>query len=161
VTEWRGPRTRAEQSALELRQPARSAAERDARAIGRQAGGEPSVSLAEVARRLGHEGGRVVETVARTRWFSMCACGFVSTTRNTEQDAAGALVHHVKLAIKSWHRTGLPIAAAKKAPAPDWDLVARRSTHYALWRKEVGEVAPGPVVESSSGESPRDVRRAV
>ncbi len=160
----KGPseRTRAEQAALELERPARSQAERDARVLGRRHGSDSGAALAEIAETLGHAGGRVVQTAARTRWFAMCACGYVSTTRNTERDALGGLLHHVRLAIKEWHGSGLPLAAAKKAPPADWAEVARRQPHYRAWRAAVAKEVPAEEIDRVNvGESPESVGRAV
>ncbi len=87
-----------------------------------------------IAARLGHAGGCVEQTVAQTRWFSWCACGFVSTTRNTEADALSALVHHIKLEIRAWHRSELPLDAYPPARPPNWTMVARKNRHWAAKR---------------------------
>lgn len=155
-------RSRAEQSALELQRPAQSDAERDARALGRKHDGDSRAALAEIATALGHTGGRVVPTVSGARWFGMCGCGVVTGTRTSEREALGSLMHHVKGAIRDWHRTGLPLAAARKAPPPDWEAVARRTPHYAAWRVAVAEEVPSDEIDRVNvGESPDSVRRAV
>lgn len=129
------PRTPAERKALFLAQPTANLAEQDARRIYREArSDDPGESLQVIARALGHGRVQVERTVAATRWFSWCECGFVSTTRNTEQDAAGAAVHHVRLAMAAWRRLGVPLAAMPPAPPADWERVRRRNRHFALKR---------------------------
>lgn len=131
-----------------LATPTTNPAEQDARRVWREVGSpDPRDSLQVIAERLGHYGGMVEETVARTRWFSSCACGFVSTTRNTEADALGALVHHLRLELRKWTRSGLPLDAYPPAPSPDWEMVRRRNRHWALKRAE----------ESGQESSPTDV----
>jgi hypothetical protein len=119
-----------------LATPTDNPAHQDARRVWREVGSpDPRESLQVIAETLGHYGGEVEQTVAQTRWFSWCACGFVSTTRNTESDALGALVHHIKLELRAWTRSSLPLAAYPPAPAPDWAMVARRNPHWALKRR--------------------------
>jgi hypothetical protein len=118
-----------------LATPTDNPAQQDARRVWREVGSpDPRESLQVIAEKLGHSGGQVEQTVAQTRWFAWCACGFVSTTRNTEADALGALVHHLKLEMRAWTRSALPLDAYPRAPAPDWERVARRNRHWALKR---------------------------
>ncbi len=118
-----------------LATPTDNPAEQSARRVWRQVGSpDPRESLQVIAQRLGHAGGQVEQTVAQTRWFSWCACGFVSTTRNTEADALGALVHHLKLALRAWTRSQLPLEAYPPAPTADWERVAKMHPHWALKR---------------------------
>jgi hypothetical protein len=141
-----GPRrawTVAEQAQLELQRPARSEAEREARAIGGRHGGDSGAALREFVQALGHAGGQAVPTVSGALWFGMCSCGWVCPqTYRTQASATGALIHHVRLAVREWHRSGLPLAAARKAPSADSTRAARRHRHYAAWRASVAEEVP-------------------
>ncbi len=150
------PRTAAEQARLELQRPARSEAEREARAVGRKHSGDSRAALAEIAAALGHAGGRVVPTASGARWFGMCACGWVCRhTDRTEAEATGALLHHVTLAVRAWHRTGLPLSAAKQARD-----TSRKPPHYDAWMQACGgaeEVARRDT-QASKDDVPRSVR---
>lgn len=90
----------------------------------------------ETAARLGHGALYVRSTVSGARWFSFCkGCGWVSTTRPTESDAAGAALHHARLAVKAWERTGLPLPIRPPAPLYDEAEMRRRNRHYAAFRQ--------------------------
>jgi hypothetical protein len=154
------PRTRGERNAQFLAQPTANLAEQDARRIFRESkSDDPRESLAEIARQLGHLGGRVDLTVAGTRYFSWCSCGFVSTTRNTESDAAGALVHHLRLAMREWRLTGLPLSAMPPRKNTDWKRVRRRAPHLDAWLKYHRDSVPE--VAQSSLPTINTPRRAV
>jgi hypothetical protein len=139
---------------MELRQPARSDAERDARALRRQHDDDAG-TVVEILNRLGHVGYRIEQTVAGTRWFGWCSCGFVSTTRNTETDAASAVIHHTRLVLRAWHRSGLPLDAYRPAPPANWKMVARKHRHWAL------KMAAATPEEIEERHLPQTVRAAV
>lgn len=127
-----GGASRADRAARLLQHPTTNAAEHDARRIFRESDSDdPRVPLAEILRRLGHHGGRVEQTVAGTRWFSLCSCSWASTTTNTEVDALGALTHHARVVLREWRRTGLPLSATPPA-VPDWEKTRRRLRHVAV-----------------------------
>jgi hypothetical protein len=152
-------RSRAERLALGLANPTTNPAEQDARRVFRETkGDDPRPALQTILERLGHRGVVVEQTVAGTRWFSWCECGWVSTTRNTEQDAAGAAVHHSRLVLREYRTRALPLSAyPAEPPATDWEKVRRRNRHWALKRAEEG-TEPEPrhgVSPLSESDSPR------
>jgi len=127
-----GGASRADRAARMLQHPTDNAAEHDARRVFREVDSDdPRVPLAEILAHLGHIGGRVEQTAAGTRWFGLCSCSWVSTTRNTEADAMGALTHHVRLVLREWRRSALPLAATRPAVA-DWERARRRHPHLAV-----------------------------
>lgn len=139
-----------------LTAPTDNLAHHDARRIWRETGSDdPRDSMQVIVERLGHSGGKVEQTVAQTRWFAWCSCGFVSTTRNTETDALGALVHHIRLETRKWTRSGVPLDAYPPAPAPDWEMVRRRNPHWAL--KRADEARRRTPEESPPGDVPHFV----
>lgn len=153
------PRTRAERAQLLLQNPTTNPAELDARRVFRETpDDDPREALQVILERLGHRGAVVEQTVARTRWFSWCECGWVSTTRNTETDAAGAATHHVRLVLREYRRRALPLAAYPEPPPADWEMVRRRQPHWALKRREEGTwPAPRHAVLENAPEIARRV----
>lgn len=133
-------RTRAERLQLHLQNPTDNPAELDARRITRETpSDDPRESLQVILDRLGHRGAVVEQTVSGSRWFAWCECGLVTTTRNTEADAASAITHHVRLVLREYRRRALPLAAyPDPPPATDWEKVRRRHRHWALKREADG-----------------------
>lgn len=95
-------------------------------------------AAAMLVEHLGHNGGRVAPTVSGARWFAYCSCGFVTSTRPTEKDALGALVHHLKLAVRKWRLSGVPITAYPPAPAPDWAKILPSYPHLGAYLEKSG-----------------------
>jgi hypothetical protein len=147
-------RTLAERAALELQNPAKSDAERDARAL-RRKHDDDAGTVVEILNRLGHVGYRIDQTVSGLRWFAWCSCGFVTTTRNTETDAAGALIHHTRIVLRAWHRSGLPLADFPPAPPADWERVGRKHPHWARKMRQATRE------EIDERHLPQSVREAV
>jgi hypothetical protein len=66
--------------------------------------------LREGAARLGHANMTVVPmrpSEGLNWWRGECGCGYRSTRRNSQADAAGALVHHLMKAVQ-YNSTGHP-----------------------------------------------------
>jgi hypothetical protein len=116
-----------------VRRP-RSAAEASARLVGSAHGGDKRAALGEIAARLGHQHIALHETRGG-RFFVSCDCGFVSTTSLTDRDALGKAVHHVDLAIRAWHRTGLPLPADFPSVVRPEAEMRRTKKHYDAMRR--------------------------
>lgn len=149
-----GPRSRAERAALEIAQPPSTAAQADARRIRRETpGDDPRAALQVMAQRLGHGQVAVETTVSGVRWFSWCGCGWVSTTTTAEKEAVGAVLHHVRMQLRAWQRTGLPLDAMPEPAVPDWEKVRKQRRHFAEKRdaEAAAESASRRVAESVRG----------
>jgi hypothetical protein len=57
------------------------------------------------------------------RYYVRCSCGYLTTTRATENDAAGAGVHHVRCIWKIRRESGLP---EKVSPAGNRESATTR-----------------------------------
>jgi hypothetical protein len=122
----------------------RSAAEASARLVGERHGGDKRAALGEIAARLGHQHLGLHRTRSG-RFFCSCDCGWVSTTRLTDRDALGAARHHCELAIRAWHRTGLPLPAdARPVVRPEAEM-RRRNRHYDTLRRAEEKAGAGSV----------------
>lgn len=95
-------------------------------------------AAARVVEHLGHRGGNVVQTASGSRWFAYCGCGYVSTTSTTEKLAMSKLVHHLKMAIRKWRLSGVPIERYRPAPPADWPKVIAANPHLAAYLKKTG-----------------------
>lgn len=124
--------------------PPRSAAEASARLVGAAHGGDKRAALGEIAARLGHQHLGLHRT-ASGRFFVSCDCGWVSTTRLTDRDALGAAVHHVDLAIRAWHRTGLPLPADVPPVVRPEAEMRRTKKHYDAMRRAEERAGSGMV----------------
>jgi hypothetical protein len=146
------PKSRATRAREFLEKPTTNLAEQDARRVWQEVdSADPRDSLQVIGQALGHGKLAVETTLSGARWFSWCICGWVSTTRLTETDAASAAVHHVRLAMKEWTRSGLPLAAAKKAPEGDWEKVARKHRHWAEKRRHADPPIDVPHLSRATG----------
>jgi hypothetical protein len=153
------PGPRADRAARFLATPTDNAAEQDARRVWREStSDDPRESLQVILERLGHRGAVIEQTVSLSRWFSWCECGWVSSTTNTESDAAGAVNHHVRQVLRDYRRRALPLSAYPEPRETDWEMVRRRRPHWALKRREEGTwPAPRGVVLESAPEIARRV----
>lgn len=134
-----GFRSRGERARLELEQPPKNAAAAEARALRRASpSDDPRDTLQVIAARLGHGSLKVEPTVSGTRWFGWCECGWISTTRRDQADATGAVLHHVRKAMKAWTNSGLPLEAYGRAPSPspeEWERLAKSYPHWLTARE--------------------------
>ncbi len=86
--------------------------------------------LADLGHLVGHSGTEVTQTSSGARWSVGCSCGYRSTTRRTQADALGAIVHHLKKEVAAYAATGrtlpdIPLpSAARNTP----EELADRST---------------------------------
>lgn len=126
------------------RRAPRSAAEASARLVGQRHGGDKRAALGEIAARLGHQH-LALHSTRSQRWFTSCDCGWVSTTRLTDRDALGAARHHCELAIRDWHRTGLPLPADPPRVVRPESEMRRRSRHYDTMRRAEEQAGLGMV----------------
>lgn len=67
--------------------------------------------LAEFGHMLGHSATDVLPTASGARFTVACSCGYESTTRRTQADAIGAIVHHLRGVVLAFHRTGRDLPA--------------------------------------------------
>lgn len=115
--------------------PPASEAERQARAI-RNEYPDPRQAMQVISERLGHGDVVLESTVSGARWFASCRCGYVTTTCNTEADALGGVIHHIKKTIKEWHATGLPLPKERPAAGRPEHLMEKKYAHYAAKREQ-------------------------
>lgn len=65
--------------------------------------------LADLGHLIGHSGTEIVQTSSGARWSVGCSCGYTSTTRRTQADALGAIVHHLRKELRTYAATGRPL----------------------------------------------------
>lgn len=59
-----------------------------------------------------------VQVTRSIKFFGRCQCGWVSTTKQTEEDAAGAAVHHVRTWMKLRRQAGFDSGASATPSQP-------------------------------------------
>jgi hypothetical protein len=138
--------------------PPRSPAEAEVREI-RARHADPRHAMQEIAERLGHRDLVLESTVSGARYFASCSCGYVSTTRKSQVDAVGAIVHHVESAVRDWHRSGLPLPKVPSEAQRPTHLMEKKHRHYA--ERRAAERAARANPDDTPRSVPRKVRRAV